>query len=47
MSDLINMDVCDVIRDIIPLYHDDVCSGKSREYVEEHIKTCKICSCYD
>lgn len=43
MSDQIKIP-CDVIQDIIPLYHDDVCSGKSREYVEEHIKTCKICS---
>jgi len=43
MSDLINMDVCDVIQDIIPLYHDNVCSNKSRQYVENHIKSCKKC----
>ena len=43
MSDLINMDVCDVIQDIIPLYHDNVCSNKSKQYVENHIKSCKKC----
>lgn len=41
MNDLINNISCDVIQDIIPLYHDKVCSDKSCEYVEEHIKTCE------
>lgn len=45
MSDLNkNIIPCDVIQDIIPLYHDSVCSSKSREYVDEHIKSCKDCS---
>lgn len=44
MNDLINNISCDVIQDIIPLYHDKVCSDKSCEYVEEHIKTCENCN---
>ena len=43
MNDLIKNISCDVIQDIIPLYHDKVCSDKSREYVEEHIRTCENC----
>lgn len=44
MNDSIKNISCDVIQDIIPLYHDKVCSDKSREYVEEHIKTCADCN---
>ncbi len=46
MNDLINNISCDVILDIIPLYHDKVCSEKSREYVEEHIKGCETCNSF-
>lgn len=46
MNDLINNISCDVILDIIPLYHDKVCSEKSREYVEEHIKVCEKCNSF-
>ncbi len=35
---------CDIIRDLLPLYVDDVCSGASRETVEEHIADCPACS---
>ena len=34
---------CDVIRDLLPLYADDACSGKSREAVEEHLRDCPDC----
>ncbi len=34
---------CEVIRDLIPLYADEVCSVKSRELVEEHCKECAEC----
>lgn len=34
---------CIVIRDLLPLYHDNVCSEESRELIEEHIKTCEDC----
>lgn len=34
---------CEVIRDLLPLYHDDVCSGESRRIVEEHLQECAEC----
>ncbi len=34
---------CDVIRDLLPLYADSACSGKSREMVEEHLQECPDC----
>ena len=35
---------CEIIRDLLPLYADDACSGRSRELVEEHLKECQDCS---
>ena len=35
---------CEVIRDLLPLYVDDICSGKSRELVDEHLAECSECS---
>lgn len=47
MSDFVNNKIpCDVIQDIIPLYHDNVCSESSRKYVDEHIASCKDCSSF-
>ncbi len=34
---------CNVIRDLLPLYADGVCSEKSRELVDMHICECKAC----
>ena len=34
---------CEVIRDLLPLYADDVCSPKSRELVETHVRDCPEC----
>ena len=34
---------CEVIRDLLPLYHDGVCSAESKSLVEEHLKTCPAC----
>ena len=34
---------CKIIRDLLPLYHDDVASEESRGLVEEHLKTCAGC----
>jgi len=34
---------CDMIKDLLPLYADDVCSDESRKTVEEHIKECADC----
>lgn len=34
---------CEVIEDLLPLYHDEVCSEKTKELVEEHLAQCKSC----
>ncbi len=34
---------CEIIRDLLPLYVDDICSGKSRELVDEHLQECTEC----
>ncbi|MDE5698329.1 MAG: zf-HC2 domain-containing protein [Lachnospiraceae bacterium] len=34
---------CEIIKDLIPLMEDDVCSLQSREAVLEHIQTCSVC----
>jgi len=37
---------CDLIRDIMPLYHDEVASEESRKAVEEHFEECSVCRGY-
>ena len=37
---------CEIIRDMLPLYQDDICSEKSRNAIEEHIKECESCRKY-
>ena len=37
---------CEIIRDLLPLYQDDICSEKSRNAIEEHIKECESCRKY-
>ena len=34
---------CDIIKDLLPLYADGVCSEDSRRLVEEHIAGCSAC----
>lgn len=34
---------CDMIRDVIPLYYDDVCSSQTKKIVEEHLQECDSC----
>lgn len=34
---------CKVIEDILPLYHDGICSDESRELVEKHLCECENC----
>lgn len=34
---------CNVIRDLMVLYEDDVCSEESRQMVDSHIKECEAC----
>jgi len=37
---------CDIIRDILPLYSEDMLSDDSRAMVEEHIEACEECEHY-
>ena len=37
---------CDVIKDLIPLYKDNMISKASKNLVEEHLKTCSSCQKY-
>lgn len=34
---------CDIIRDMLPLYLDDVVSDATKEMVEEHLQSCTSC----
>jgi len=35
---------CEVIKDLLPLYHDGVCSNESKAIVEEHLAHCDQCN---
>lgn len=37
---------CDIIKDLLPLYHDEVCSKDSKMMIEEHLKNCTNCQNY-
>lgn len=34
---------CEIIKDLLPLYHDGVCSKESRIMIEEHLNFCDNC----
>ena len=34
---------CEIIRDLLPLYLDDVCSNDSKTMIEEHFAECDNC----
>lgn len=34
---------CEIIKDLLPLYVDDVCSTGTKELVEKHLKNCNEC----
>lgn len=34
---------CEIIKDLLPLYHDGVCSKDSKDMVEEHLQQCESC----
>jgi len=34
---------CDIIKDLLPLYHEEVCSAESKQLVEEHLINCENC----
>jgi len=35
---------CEMIRDLLPLYHDGVCSEVSKTVVQEHLNSCEGCA---
>ncbi len=34
---------CEIIKDLLPLYHDGVCSEDSKKVIEEHLEHCESC----
>lgn len=34
---------CDIIKDLLPSYVDEICSEASKEWIEEHLKECAEC----
>lgn len=34
---------CNVIKDLLPLYYDHMCSEETKQIVEEHLKSCESC----
>jgi predicted anti-sigma-YlaC factor YlaD len=34
---------CEIIKDLLPLYLDGVCSGDSKAEIEEHLASCDSC----
>lgn len=34
---------CEIIKDMLPLYYDEVCSGDSKKMVEDHLSKCSSC----
>lgn len=37
---------CEIVKDLLPLYLDEVCSEESKKLVEEHLKECNDCKKY-
>lgn len=37
------MDKCEVVRDLLPLYIDNVCSAASTEFIDQHLGECEPC----
>jgi len=38
-----NKKECDIIKDLLPSYVDNICSAASKEWIEEHLKECEEC----
>lgn len=34
---------CEIIKDLLPLYHDGVCSNDSKTMIEDHLDHCNSC----
>lgn len=40
------MKECNIVKDLIPLYDEELLSQESKEFVEKHIKDCEECKTY-
>ncbi len=34
---------CEIVKDLLPLYQDDICSDSSKKLIDEHLVTCEGC----
>lgn len=34
---------CEIVKDLLPLYQDDICSDSSKKMIDEHLITCEGC----
>lgn len=39
-----NINNCEIIQDLLPLYQDGICSNSSKQLIEDHLFTCPNCS---
>ncbi len=37
---------CNLVRDLLPLYHDGICSDESSEVIETHLSECNTCKAF-
>jgi len=37
---------CNIIQDLLPLYHEELCHIDSQKLVEDHLKDCETCQAY-
>lgn len=37
---------CELVQDVLPLYHDGVCSDVSKNIVERHLRECEECTAF-
>lgn len=38
-----NLQECEIVQDLLPLYYDDVCSPSSKKFVQQHLENCRSC----
>lgn len=37
------MKECNIVKDLLPLYIEELCSEDSKDYVETHLENCEKC----
>jgi hypothetical protein len=38
--------ICNIVRDLLPIYNDNLCSKDSKEFIEKHLNNCDSCKQY-